>query len=223
MQLATIHRILAVAMLAGFGIHHYAMARKPAGVGRYHELIRAAAAQLPTHIGEWVGEDVPVPARSLSMLRPNVMISRRYTNVENGRTAGVLLVHCSDAHSMAGHFPLRCYPAQGWILQSSIPRDWMAGDLRMTGTEYAFTMDDTGKTRAIVVANVLFLPGGKVLRDMNSVARTIAGAGGQASGSGQMQVYFDANITREERDEAITSLMDGYGNVIRTILSDVPR
>jgi hypothetical protein len=221
MNMTPLYRILAVTLLAGFGLHHYALTRKPAGAEKYHERIREAAKLLPSHIGGWVGEDVPVPTRTNSVLRPNVIVSRRYTNVENGLSAGLLLVHCSDAHSMAGHYPLRCYPAQGWTLKESRPRDWASGGLRMNGTEYGFVVEELGQTKSIIVANWLFLPGGKVLRDMNGMARTVFGVGGQASGAGQLQIYFDSNMPREQRDRAIEELIGGYRGTIEAILSDV--
>lgn len=212
-------------MLAGIAIQRYVTAHSPVQVDAYRLRIRAAADAVPHHIGAWVSQDVSVPVQALSMLKPNVMISRRYLNVENGATAGLVLVHCSDAHDMAGHFPLRCYPAQGWELRSSRPRDWEAGGLKLTGTEYEFVRDDeSGKGQShIFLANCLFRPGGKVLRDMNALARSIVGAGGEATGAGQIQIYFDATVAPEQRDAAINALVGGYRPVLDAILSNPGR
>ena len=159
----------------------------------------------------------------MSLLAPNAIINRRYTNVENGLSAGVLLVHCSDAHDMAGHFPLRCYPADGWLRRLSRERDWQVGDLTITGTEYEFYRADavgqSGKQQSIVVANCLLRPGGKVLRDMDAMAASIVGEGGQASGAGQIQVFFDAGLSESQRDETVRTLIAGYRPILDAILA----
>src|SRR5213080_4692399 len=95
--------LCALMLLVVIGAHRLATFQRPAGVERYHERVRQAVAQVPRLIGAWVGEEVPVPTQALSVLSPNAIVSRRYTSVEDGRSAGLLLVHCSDAHDMAGH------------------------------------------------------------------------------------------------------------------------
>jgi len=75
---------------------------------------------------------------------------------------------------MVGHFPMRCYPADGWDFVRAEPRDWQVGDLRLTGMEYEFFMREIGDQisgeQRIVVANCLLRPGGLVLRDMDSLS-----------------------------------------------------
>ena len=218
-----IYRCLGVILLVAIAVHRYATAHAPASVEQYHQSIRTAAEALPRQIAGWVGEDVPVPVQAVTLLRPNVMLSRRYLNVENGASAGVLFVHCSDAHSMAGHFPLRCYPANGWNLRSASSRDWLAGDLRITGTEYEFSQDELGAPngeRSLVVANCLLRPGGQILRDMDAMAKSIVGAGGQSTGSGQIQIYFDSRVPKAQRDATVAALINGYKPLINAVLAN---
>ena len=219
---STTYRVVAAVMLAAIATHRYATVRRPAGIDDYHRRVREAAATVPDYIGGWVGEEVPVPAQAIRVLDPNVIISRKYLNVENGVTAGVLFVHCSDAHDMAGHFPLRCYPARGWDVRASRSRDWKVGDLLVTGSEYEFTADMLEGRRvnaAMVVDNCLLRPGGQVLRDMETMTRSIVGAGGQSSGAAQLQVYFDAAVPQDRRDEAVEALVKGYRPVIDAVLA----
>lgn len=214
--------ILAFVLLAWMGAHRYATVRRPAGVEEYHANVRAAVTQVPAEIGGWVGKDIPVPPRAIRVLDPNAIVSRQYTNVEKGDLAGLLLVHCADAHDMVGHFPVRCYKAAGWDLKSSRERDWVVGDLRLTGMEYVFVRDAReapGEQNTVIVANCLLRPGGQVLRDMNALSRTIVGAGGQASGAGQVQVYFDPTVLEARRDAAVVALVQGYRPVIDAILA----
>lgn len=214
---------MAFLLLGCMAAHRYVASYRPEGVERYHGQIRAAAKLVPQQIEGWVGRDVPVPAQAIAVLDPNVMLSRQYVNVENGLQAGMMLVHCSDAHDMVGHFPLRCYPAGGWDLRASRERDWIAGGLRITGTEYEFTMAQagvSGRESAIVVVNCLLRPGGKIFRDMTGMSKSIAGAWGQSSGAGQLQIYFDAKIPQEQRDAAVQALAGGCIPLLQAILAD---
>jgi hypothetical protein len=217
------YRALALAFLAVIAVQRYAAGHKSVGVEQYQQAIRQAGAAIPTRLGSWVGQDVPVPVQALAVLKPNVMISRRYTNVENGAVAGLMLVHCGNAHHMIGHFPLRCYPARGWVVQSAQPRDWDAAGIRITGTEYHFTLDslsDGGAAQSIVVVNCLLRPNGRILRDMDDLSATIVGAGGAASGAGQLQVYFDASVPPAQRDAAVEAILGGCKPLIEAILAD---
>lgn len=216
-------RLLAILFLAVIAVHRYATAHRSVDVEKYQATIRAASAAIPARLGGWVGQDVAVPVQAIDMLQPNVMLSRRYTNIENGTAAGLLFVHCANAHHMAGHFPLRCYPAQGWTLRSGGQRDWNAGGIRITGSEYEFHMDarpDSPLEQSIVVVNCLLRPNGQILRDMDAMTRTIIGAGGAASGAGQLQVYFDASIPRSQRDAAVEEILGGCKPLIEAILAN---
>jgi len=216
---ALFYKLCAVMLLAAAGTHQYALTHKPAGVEAYQARIRDQAKAVPSHIGAWVCQENRVASRVNAVLRPNVLLSRQYTNVETNVSATLLLVHCSAAHSMAGHFPLRCYPAEGWVLQTSRPRDWMVGDMCFTGTEYSFTMEQMGQTRTLIVANCLLLSGGKILRDMNSMAKSLASVGSQAAGAGQIQICFDASASPQKRDQAVVELLEGYRSTIEAILA----
>jgi hypothetical protein len=217
-------RLLAVTLFGAIALQNSLTVHRTPDVERYNARIREAAELIPARIGSWIGQDVKVPARALTVLRPNVLISRQYVNVETGQRAGFMLVHCDDAHLMVGHFPMRCYPADGWQLVHAEPRDWLVGDLRLTGTEYEFFMQEIGGQingeQRIIVANCLLRPGGLVLRDMEALSHSIIGAEGEATGAGQVQVYFDASVPKSARDNAIASLVAGYRPVIDAIVGD---
>jgi hypothetical protein len=219
----TVNRILLVVLLGAISVHqHVAFYRSP-GVEAYHARIREAMGAIPQRIGAWVGQDVPVRAQALTVLHPNAMISRHYVNVETGATADLLLVHTADAHSIVGHYPARCYPAEGWTLAQATARDWVVGELRLTGTEYEFTMDNELETgqgeQDIIVANCLFRPRGLVLRDMDRLSSSIVGAEGQSTGAAEMQVIFEASVPQKQRDATIADLVEGYRPAIEAILS----
>jgi hypothetical protein len=212
----------AVLMLAGLGAHRLAVVHRPAEVAAHHRHIREVAASIgPGEIHGWIGQDNAIPLQTMRVLDPNVIISRRYVNVESGTVAGFLLVHCSDAHDMAGHFPLRCYPADGWERRGARPREWRVGDLVVQGMEYQFSRRERFVQQAesnIVVCNFLLRPG-QLLPDMDAMTASIVGAGGQSSGAGQVQVYFDASVPQENRDQAVVALVGGYRPLIDAMLA----
>src|SRR4051812_2786544 len=216
------YRICAVLMLAAMGAHRLAVIHRPAEVAAHHWHIReVAASSAPRQFHGWIGEDTRVPSQAMTVLDPNVIISRRYVNVESGLSAGFLLVHCSDAHDMAGHFPLRCYPADGWERRGAQERRWRGGGLAVTGMEDGFSRRESFGQQPesnIVVANFLIRPG-LVLRDMDAMNASIIGAGGQSSGAGQVQVYFDSTVPADVRDRAIVTLVEGYRPIIDAMLA----
>jgi hypothetical protein len=72
--------------------------------------IRQTMERLPFFVGDrWVGEDLLalLAPEAQELLRPNAIFNRRY---EQGRQrwVHVLIVHCSDARDMIGHYPPVC-------------------------------------------------------------------------------------------------------------------
>src|SRR4051794_13343347 len=63
----------------------------------YHANVRAAGANLPLVIrgedGEWNGGDEPVPLAAFKLLKPNIIVSRRFVNLKTHHSVGVLIVH----------------------------------------------------------------------------------------------------------------------------------
>jgi hypothetical protein len=222
---STIFRLAAVALLGVVAADRLLANYRTPEVKAYHQNIRDSGGKVPGHVGPWVGEDVPVLARAVKLLAPNIMISRRYTNVENGLSAGLLAVHCPDAHDMVGHYPPRCYPADGWDLVSKREITWRLGDKTMPAMEYTFVLPPAAPgqpAHTITIENFLMQPNA-VLRDMEELSSSIMGARGQAAGAGQIQVYFyDTRLTEAQRAAAFQELVNGYRPVIEAILADIP-
>jgi hypothetical protein len=164
-----------------------------------------------------------VPPQAVTLLDPNVMISRAYVDVEHGTAARLLFVHCSDAHQMWGHFPPRCLGGRGWVLLSDSPREWGAGGRTIVGTEYRFRVPGrmADGDSEVVVVNCLLRPGGRILRDMKGLTESARGAAGPLSGAGQFQLYFDASVPVERRDAAVVALLEGHAPLIDAALADV--
>lgn len=79
----------------------------------------------PLKIGNWVGSDLPIPSTTKEYMEQNFaddFLSRRYINTIVNTWADVYVVYCSSRPGgILGHQPRVCYPAHGWIHDSTEP------------------------------------------------------------------------------------------------------
>lgn len=212
----------AIVLLCGVGADRLAMPR-PADATAYHRAVAQASAAIPTRIGTWIGEDVPVPSAAVTMLSPNVLLSRRYVDTATGREARLLLVQCGDARDMTAHYPPVCLVNSGWTLTESRPRDWLVGATRIPGTEYRFAMRSFGQMSAIIVCNFMALPDGRLARDMGPVTAAADDVTHRYFGAAQVQVVLGADVTEAERDAAVSTLVGGLGQTLHAIGAEAVR
>src|SRR5688572_23609198 len=111
-------------LLGGIALDQALFRVPAANAAPYHALVQAAAAKIPFHIDTWFGTDIPVPPAATKLLKPNVIVSRRYAEMLTGRRVDFLLVQCTDARDIVGHYPPICYVTHGWTQESAEPRDW---------------------------------------------------------------------------------------------------
>jgi hypothetical protein len=101
------------------------------GIRAQHDRIRIALESVPLRLGDWIGEDRPLPPAAVEMLRPNAALSRDYRRIGDPTRLSASLIHCSDVRDMGSHYPPVCYPAHGWSLRSEpgsdadrLPESW---------------------------------------------------------------------------------------------------
>jgi hypothetical protein len=79
----------------------------------------------PINIGHWVSTELAIPNITKEYMEKNFaddFLSRRYINDATGAWADVYVVYCSSRPGgILGHQPLVCYPANGWIHDSTKP------------------------------------------------------------------------------------------------------
>ena len=109
--------LLTVVLLAGFGAYKRTYPQ-PADAEPYLERVRQAVGDVPASFDEWHSRPIEIPADALDMLKPNAVLSRRYTHRDTGRSVNLLIVHCRTARDLVGHYPPVCYPSIGWIQRS---------------------------------------------------------------------------------------------------------
>lgn len=78
---------------------------------------RISSETLPERVGEWVGTDVPLTDRELSILQSPVASQRMYT-ASNGDTVQVLLVQVDNTQN--AHDPRLCMDGSGYTETSTV-------------------------------------------------------------------------------------------------------
>jgi hypothetical protein len=214
---------------------------RPPNVDAYHRQVKAAIEKIPPHLGTWVGEDQDVPTAAQKLLRPNIILSRNYTDTLTGAQVSLLIVHCRDPRDMLGHYPPICYPANGDPQSGEgAPRDWVVRESpsndaspsrTISGMEYVFERqfrDPRGMssvTRTTVVYNFLVVPDHRdTIRDMDALQRAAKDYKRRPYGAAQFQVVFSGEDnhpvpSREQRDKVFQALIGPNLPVIDTLIN----
>jgi hypothetical protein len=200
--------------------------------GPEREHVIQAVKGAPYSIGHWVGRDIPVPEAAIKLLKPNVTLSRRFSNLMTNERVDLMLVHCGDARDMLGHFPPVCYPNFGWVpaheadLQKQPDSDQKADrhggrpiTLRFDGQvlpasmyEFWRIQDWSSETR-IRIFNFFILPDGRVTRTIDDVSRGTSLLGASIYGIAQVQLITDAGMPLDDAINAAETVLGGLTDV----------
>jgi hypothetical protein len=190
---------------------------KPQDAEPFHAHVREVFAGLPKKVGDWVAEDIELPAAAGKLLRPNVLLNRRFTNVLTGRVVDFLLVQCRDARDMVGHYPPNCYPGNGWQLNAAGEKTWSADGLSITGTEYKFLKPGFLGEHPLYAANFMIIPGEGFAPDMGGVQARANDPRRRVFGAAQVHVVFSGEVPAAERDEVVGLMLRANAAVIKAI------
>lgn len=182
-----------------------------------------AAEALPIHVGDWVSEDVPVTPSAIALLRPNVVMQRRYRNLATGLQASILLVQCRDARDLAGHYPPICYKANGYQMLSCQPDPRNIQGLQLESTTYEFSSPKLATMGAMKVFDFMILPNGRTAPDMKAVYALARDRHKRHFGAAQIQILTDTGMSEENRTKTIDTFLELARPVIDAILSGVPQ
>jgi hypothetical protein len=214
---------------------------KDADIEKFHQTARKELESISTKIQSgdnwWYGDDIKVPQSAVDLLNPNEIISRNYVEVlkdgsssSSARSAQLLIVQCRDARDMEGHYPPRCYPAQGWTLLSSTVRDWELPDrltsqgtvkgMKIAGMEYEFSQTIGVETNQEIVYNFFLIPGStQTLRDINAVYKVGEDYQRRYFGAAEVQLLLASDLSQARRDEVLVQLLGPYVDVLRFLQS----
>jgi len=220
--------ILTVALLLGLTAETVLRPR-PSDAQPYHARVLAAATAMATPDG-WTYTDLDIPKAAVALLKPNAQICRQYSTPT--RTFQFLLIQCSDARDMGGHYPPICYPGSGWVPvgeKKGRAMEWTIGDKTIIGVEYEFTGNHDGQTITRTVDDLLILPRepdgpNPYVLSIDDVREAAADYRRQFYGAAQIQFIFDGAVPENERREIFTQLIGKNMNLL-TVLesSDEPR
>jgi Protein of unknown function (DUF3485) len=209
---------LAVVLLGMLTITKLILFRTPAQAEAYFQRIVALSESNPAHFGSWVSMDAPIPEAAITMLRPNVTISRKYTNVATGEEATLLLVQCRDAHDLFGHYPPVCYAAHGFRNVDSVARDWDVDGLTVHGMVYTFSSTRPEQLTSMIIYDFMILPNRTTCRDMEGVYASARDPRARTLGAAQLQILLSATMPEEERDALFLSLVQSNRPILDAIL-----
>jgi len=185
----------------------------------YHKHVREVAAKLPTLMGDWVGVDVPMSTAAVSVLKPNVMISRHFVNVRTGYQATVLLAQFPDRRDLLGHYPPVYYPNQGWRIVSDKYWNVRADAVLIPAREYKLVKSDPNNADQMVVGNFLIVPDGRLVRDITGLGGLSVNKYHNQFGAAQMQVVIHGYLTVNVREQIFRELVIGHYPLIQAIQS----
>lgn len=210
---------------------------QPQDAEAYHARVAAAINEMDFTIGDersgiWIGTKIEPTKEAVKLLRPNIILSRRYNNEDAGRARAarrcdVLIVHCKDSRDMVGHYPENCYVNLGETLVEKRDRAWqIAGLPTIIGTEYTFERFDRGPAGARrirrCVYNFLVVPTNKgmvIVRDIKGLNEAAEDYQKRYFGAAQFQFLMTDELKREDRDQIFETLLGSNPGVFQALNS----
>lgn len=115
--------VLAILLLIGSGIVYRLVASHLQLVVKAPIVLPVPLGSLSTQIGNWTGTELAIRATTREYMEKNFaddFLSRRYLDSSKNIWADVYVVYCSSRPGgILGHRPGVCYPAHGWIHDST--------------------------------------------------------------------------------------------------------
>lgn len=209
----------ALALLIGMIALSSDRAPTPEADEQYLTRVSEAISGIPYRIGRWIGADVEAQAPAVRLLRPNKLLQRRYVLPDGSDSISLLVVHCSDARDMQGHYPPVCYPAHGWIIERSSPTDFAIGGFRVPAKVYELTSIRQGTERRMSILNFFVVPSESqaLAADMEAVNRASAASARSGQGAAQMQLI----VPNHRSIEDITRLMEEFAPALEPAIEKV--
>jgi hypothetical protein len=187
------------------------------------QAIAQAVDDLPIFIGRWIGVDVEdrestIPREAQKLLKPNAYRQLRYTG--GGPTVFVLIVHCSDARDMIGHYPPICYPSAGWEESDPANRDLTlsVSGIPFPVREYGFKgYREGGREEIIRIFDAFVLPDGTVTREIDDINRQSERLSVSVQGVAQLQVITSGRVSADEAVVAAEEILGGMSGLFAAL------
>jgi len=179
-------------------------------------------AQLPFHLGEWRGRDVPLQESVVRAADVDDHISRIYSNSGQTTPLNVFIALGRRARDLMPHRPEVCYPGAGFTLRGrAVEKHLLSDGNVLEATIYTFGRGDFGGS-PLVVSN-FFIVDGEVCRDV-SLLRSRAWRG-QSAIRYMVQVQLVAAADSEDNSITVLAAMKNFTNrlvpPLRRLLTEV--
>ncbi len=193
----------------------------PSPAKPFHDRVRLAVSNIPRQVGDFTSEDLPIPPGAVTLLKPNAMLTRLYTNPLTNTHAFFLVVQSRDSRDMRGHCPAICYPANGWSIDASPPISLDGTGFSIRGREYALRRETAAGVEHLFVRSFFVLPDGRTVPDMEDVVAAAKDYRKLSYGAAQIQVVLDPDLDSAKREAIFASLMRANAPLIRTMEAGV--
>jgi hypothetical protein len=125
---------------------------------------------------------------------------------------------------MLGHYPPVCYPAHGWVSQSTRVVQIRLGENLYPAMEYQFRRSLRDGETAMAVTNFFILPGAGLptapdLSALNEASQSLALA---SLGAAQVQIVMDPSIDEKRREQIVDAFIGALEPVIRAVSQEAP-
>ena len=212
----TVAFVAGLSVLGAASVHRWQQDAAP-DAAPFHQRIAKAYAALPLQIGKWVGREEEVPTPAVNLLRPTIILSRRYDSIDH-RSCHVLIVHCRDARDLVGHFPPVCYPASGWRSLNQQNDKIETAGVTLNGIWYEFAAGRPDQSSGVSVYSVMLIPDAPTGPDMRSVEAAVGDGNRRHYGAAQLQVVVDGMTPQAERDRIVTEMVQIHRPLLDSIL-----
>lgn len=198
---------LSLLVLVGLMLYQQGLEVQASSNSAYHTRIANSIRDLPMSYGDWIGKNHEVPRAAAELLHANEVRALQFRHVLTGEQVAIILVHCTDARDLIGHYPPVCYPAQGWLQRSSGAMSLNPAQVKTSLIEwpcslYRFERMDQGFTHQMTVLNYMVLPDENVGPSMDVINRAAGDIAQRERGAMQVQVVFnDPNLDETRRTE----------------------
>ena len=220
---------MAIGFLVTSGMIEAGQSEPPESLSRYHDDIAEQVSQFPYQLGKWVGRDVVIPTSAQEILRPNGLISRRFSRYGDDGALTFALIHCIDLRDMHGHHPPRCYPASGWSFddsgfgESSPDRETIevsiGGDMSEMAVYRFMQGGQMESDNRLVVVSIFMTPMVGMVNDMATLQKIGAmGRGASSLGVAQIQLVFDGGMSPDELRMTVNDFMS---NMPRELIDNI--
>ncbi|MBN2020394.1 MAG: EpsI family protein [Sedimentisphaerales bacterium] len=112
--------LLVVALLAATGALYRGVAEYLGVIVRMPVELPVSLNAFPYEVGDWKGKDTPLSEPVQRIARNDDYINREYQNHSTNEHINLYVAYTTRPRTMLGHRPTLCYPASGWIHDSTV-------------------------------------------------------------------------------------------------------